>query len=648
MHNDEFVRLVKTEMKELESRGVQKGGDQFAIWFAAKILGEDEGQTIEEYHIGATGDNKLDIGILDDDHSAVIIAQCKFSRKPLERTFNTDLPEEAKNAHDRLKSVPEAGNEKRKDFAQRFARTDKPVRILAVGFGNVSEPAYNYAKVNKIEIYDFEKIKRRYIYHEVMEGCRQPSSTTFEIEPRNHIAEDISSLGLRQWILLVRVKEIYDLVREYQDGVFQMNLRFRLEKSATSGIGKEIYDTILSEEAAAFSILNNGLTLVAKRVDTVDHQMTLITPQIVNGCQTCWAIYDALEHLKNAGEDISQVKTTVLVKLVETAEDAFIEHITRTTNKQNPITGRDLHSKDDVQLGIANAFKRHEPKVFYDFRRGLWELVVRENQQSLYHIARGRYRKITNTLAGQLYLALLGRPYWAKQFKQKIFEDPDYYRVIFRHDLDPAERFSNDNLSLKPSQVRLQSQATEFVKDILFAYGISQLADALKVHYRRKLASYPESRSETEEMAYNMLIEERKFLTHWHFLLIGLLNHLVTNWEKRKEPRESLRKKLIGDNWDLLFGPKLADQFNPNTDLEVVPILDEDNPSPVFPLFSLWATVLIDRVAEEVDKWRERPEFGFRWFIDQRSDTFLDLQRWIDMEYAKGKRNWREIFPKDL
>lgn len=648
MDDDAFVARVKAEMKELQSRGVRGKGDQFAVWFAAKILGEDEGQAIEEYHIGGTGDNKLDIGILDDDHSAVIIAQCKFSGKPLLQTFNTDLPEEAKNAHDRLKSVPDAGNDRRKDFARRFAGTDKPVRTLAVGFGKVSEAAYNYANVNKIEIYDFQKIKRRYIYHEVMEQCRQPDSATFEIEPGNHIAENISSLGLRQWVFLIRVNEIYDLVREYQDGIFQMNLRFRLEKSATSGIGKEIYDTILSPQAAAFSILNNGLTFVARRVALVDHQMRLIAPQIVNGCQTCWAIHDALEHLANAGEEISQVKTTVLVKLVETAEDEFIEHITKTTNKQYPIYARDLHSKDDVQLGIADAFKRHEPKVFYDFRRGLWELIVRENQQSLYRVAGRRYRRITNTLAGQFYLALLGRPYWAKQFKQKIFEDQDYYRVIFRYDLDPAERFSNDSLGLKASRVSLQSGATEFVKDVLFAYGIYQLADALKVHYRRKISSYPERRSEAEETAYTMLVEERKFLTHWHFLLIALLHHVLTKWEKRKRPRESLCKKLIGDDWDLLFGPRLADQFNANTDLEVVPILDEDAPSTAFPLFSVWATVLLDRVAEEVHQWKERPEFGFRWFIDQRADTFLDIQRWIDIQYAKGKRNWNNTFPKDV
>lgn len=648
MDDNVFIALVKTEMKELESRGVRGKGDQFAVWFATKILGEDQWQAIEEYHIGGTGDNKLDIGILDDEHSAVIIAQCKFSGKPLRQTFDTDLPEEAENAHDRLESVPDAGNEKRKDFARRFARTDKPVRILAVGFGKVSEDAYNYAKAKKIEIYDFEKIKRRYIYHEVMERCREPDSATFEIEPRNHIAEDISPLGLRQWVFLLRVREIYDLVREYQDGIFQMNLRFRLEKSATSGIGKEIYDTILSEEAAAFSILNNGLTLVAKRVEIVDHHITLILPQIVNGCQTCWAIHDALEHLKNAGDDISQVKTTVLVKLIETTKDEFIEHITRTTNKQNPITGRDLHSKDEVQVSIANAFKRQEPPIFYDFRAGLWESVVRSNRQSFYRIAGRTYRKITNTLAAQLYLALLGRPYWAKQFKQKIFEDPDYYRVIFRYDLAPAERFSNDNLGLKPSEVRLQGGATGFVKDVLFAYGIYQLADALKAHYRAKIARYPEPPAEKYEMAYNMLNEERKFLTRWHFLFIGLIHHVVTNWEKMGEDRESLRKKLIGDNWDLLFGPRLAERFNPNTDLEMVPILDEDNPSATFALFSEWATVLIDRVAEEVREWRERPGFGFRWFIDQRDDTFLDIQKWIDGEYVKGKRNWRNIFPKDL
>lgn len=647
MENKEFSKMVNLEMAEFADRGMKQKGDQFAVWFINMILGEDEGDAIEQYHIGSKGDNKLDIGILDEEHTAVIIGQCKFSDTPLTTTFGANLPEEAKNGRDRLKTVPDAGNEKRKDFAQRFARTEKPVRILAVGFGNFSPDAYKYAAANKIEIYDFEKIKRRYIYNQVMEQCHEPDSVTFAVKPDSIIAQEITVMGLRQFVFPLNVTEIYKLVKEYKDGIFQMNMRFRLEKSAKSGIGKEIYDTILGKDATAFSILNNGLTLVAKRVEQKKEQVSVISPQIINGCQTCWAIYDAVDQLNNTGEDIEKLSTNVLVKLVETQEDKFIERITITTNKQNPISAVDLHSKDECQIAIAKAFKDHKPPIFYDFRAGLWESIVRENLQSTYRISGKKYRKVNNTEIGQLYLALLEKPYWSKQFKRKIFEDSDYYEVIFRYDLDRSERFANDTLGLTPGEVHVYSGLSNFVEDVLFAYGIYQLADGLKQLYRKKVAMYPEEKlGRLEKAAYDLLIEQRKFFTNWHFLLIALMHQVLTYWAKRGEDQSSLRKKLIGDDWDLIFSRRLEDEFTLNVDLENASILDEDHPTDKFKLFSVWANVLIDKVGQTINGWRAKPEFSFRWFIDQRDDTFIELKRWIDNEYVKGKHQWDKTFPR--
>jgi len=242
---------------------------------------------------------------------------------------------------------------------------------------------------------------------------------------------------------------------------------------------------------------------------------------------------------------------------------------------------------------------------------------------------------------------LLGRPYWSKQFKQKVFEDSDYYRVIFRYDLDPSERFLNGTLDLKLSQVKLSSGINNLVEDVLFAYGIYQLAEALKQLYRKKISDYPEEPHNLQEVAYRSLLH-KEFLTRWHFLLIGLMHHIIVNWKKRGEDERNLRNKLTRDNWNLIFGLKLMDEFNLNTDLESALILDENNPSDTFKLFSRWVEVLIERASQSINGWKDKPGFTFRWFIDQRADTLLELQGWIDGEYVKGKRHWEETFPKDV
>src|SRR2546425_13216839 len=111
MNDNEFLALVQAEMSNLRTqRGVPNEGDQFAVWFATEILKEDIIKVVEEYHVGGAGDNRVDLGVCDDDHEVRIIAQCKFSRTPLGTSFKNNLIDEVLRAKNRLKTIPEDGS----------------------------------------------------------------------------------------------------------------------------------------------------------------------------------------------------------------------------------------------------------------------------------------------------------------------------------------------------------------------------------------------------------------------------------------------------------------------------------------------------------------------------------------------------------
>ena len=79
MTNEEFRLRVKEEMDEIgKNRGILNDGSKFEVWFATKILGEEEGVVVDEYQIGGSGDEKIDLGICDDEHEFKFIIQCKY------------------------------------------------------------------------------------------------------------------------------------------------------------------------------------------------------------------------------------------------------------------------------------------------------------------------------------------------------------------------------------------------------------------------------------------------------------------------------------------------------------------------------------------------------------------------------------------
>ena len=659
MDDTTFIETVKSEMKEIrERRGVRSKGNQFAIWFLTKILREPESKAEGEYHIGGGGDDKIDIGICDDEHQLAVVGQCKFTGKAFKaKPYNKDLVDEVLAAIRRIEKSPGTGSSQRIEFVKRWVATDKPCRRLAIAFGRFSEDAHEYALRNDVEIYDYEKIKQRYHYLESTIAGKEPELIEFMLQKTEESHTDapqtlldISSIakekgkGFEVYAFFADIKDIYGAVAKYQDDLFQENLRGRLEGKTKGAIGDAIEDTIrLTPERLC--ILNNGITIMCTEIRVSDRKIQLILPQIVNGCQTSWSIYDVYNDYQKANKLEELDNASIHVKVIRTIEGTLQEETRTATNQQNPISKRDIYSKDRHQTELFLAFQKYNPPILWDYKEGLQGILKRRNELSLYRIVSTRYRRIRNGEAGQLFLALLGKPYLSKNKKGKIFTEK-FYRTIFHYDLLEETRFNNEDIGIIPKIVKLKSgNITTFVEDILFAFGISKLAGAYGELYRKKMKRYD---PKDESVIYGNLVD-CEFLKYWEFYVVSTFNHIINRLAKDDEEVKLLRTALIGTDINNLWDPGLHSFFKLNKYKNKYLLLDERAPSPEYPLFAKWIQSLSLLVLKLMQKEKEEdPQLKARTFIDLRSETYVQLFSIIETILGGPTDDLMRQFPKTL
>jgi hypothetical protein len=95
-------------------------------------------------------------------------------------------------------------------------------------------------------------------------------------------------------------------------------------------VNSEIERTIV-KNPEMFLLCNNGITIVCSDFNQVRERLVKIeNPQIVNGCQTCNALFNQREH-----PNIKQVQ--LVVRVISTDNLAISNKIVRGTNKQNQV-----------------------------------------------------------------------------------------------------------------------------------------------------------------------------------------------------------------------------------------------------------------------------------------------------------------------
>jgi hypothetical protein len=171
--------------------------------------------------------------------------------------------------------------------------------------------------------------------------------------------------GISQaYIGLLPFSEFLKIVATDDDillNVFEDNVRdFQGENNDVNG---GIASTLNSADSEIFSVLNNGVTIVASSISPTGDQFTISDYQIVNGCQTSNVLYN------NRHSDTIN-KVYVPVKLIATTDEEVKTRITLATNNQTPIKKEQLAALTQFQRSLEQYYNSFtgDSKIYYERR----------------------------------------------------------------------------------------------------------------------------------------------------------------------------------------------------------------------------------------------------------------------------------------
>lgn len=134
-------------------------------------------------------------------------------------------------------------------------------------------------------------------------------------------------------------------------------------QGANNPVNKSISETLECDNPNLFSVLNNGVAIVANSIKTSGNTFTVTDYQIVNGCQTSNVLY---EHKHITGiENIS-----IPLRLIVTDNEDVKSKITVSTNNQTAIKKEQLAAMSDFQKNLEHYYSSiiGDGRLYYERR----------------------------------------------------------------------------------------------------------------------------------------------------------------------------------------------------------------------------------------------------------------------------------------
>jgi len=219
--------------------------------------------------------------------------------------------------------------------------------------------------------------------------------------------------------------------------LFEANVR---DYEGETGVNRSIQATLEHEDREVdFWWLNNGVTIVADKVQPASKLLKLESPQVVNGLQTSHEIF---KRGRAAG---FTEQRSVLVKVIQAAQDTVKDRIIQATNSQTALGTSALRATDKVQRQIEEHLKV----------QGLYY----ERRKNYYHNQSIPLPKLVSIdQMGQAVMSCLVQvPHVARGEVSRIFED-DVYHLVFNED-HPIQMYSGVITLVRRVETFLRGQA---------------------------------------------------------------------------------------------------------------------------------------------------------------------------------------------
>jgi len=331
------------------------------------------------------------------------------------------------------------------------------------------------------------------------------------------------------YIALIPIQNYYDFLTT-EDGelikhFFDANIR---DYQGTVEVNNAIRETLMSTTPIEdFWWLNNGVTITASDASFASKKITIQEPQIVNGLQTSFEIFNYFRVNK-----IENDKRNVLIRIVKTTEEQSRLKVIKATNSQTNIPPASLRATDPIHRDIED----------YLLAKGL------------YYDRRKNYHKNQ----GRPISKIISIPYLAQVVMSLLHQKPDYARArpstLIKNDEDYQSIFDNNiPIELYYKSILLHQKVENALKAYNPKLSRAQIGD-IKFHVSMYLSAriLNKLKPSTTEIA-NLNLQEisieliSEAIEHVYLVydLMGGNNSVAKGKEFVKEVQEQLQNNLI-------------------------------------------------------------------------------------------------------
>lgn len=449
MLNFEYPELLKLLKPYLAPKRNESAS--FLIWYLANYYRLDDVDAIDSV-CDKHGDKGVDGIYVNNGEGTIDILQSKISQKPKATIGDTAL----------------------KEFAgtlTQFSSRENLLHLLE-GAGDV-EVARLIKRLGLLDLIETYEIRGIFVSNIVLDpngvaflktaknikfiGSNELSSTYISDAKDSlqiGVSEfDISGFGVASYtvdesakaiIAPVSAKELVKLGGIEDQSLFSLNVRASL---GNTQVNKDIISSIKNPASHKnFPLFHNGITVIAKKVDSNENKITIEDYFVVNGCQSLNALYENKDYLTD--------NLRLLTKFIQVDTLSELSAIiTAYSNNQNGVKPRDFKSNHPIQTRLQNEFVAlYKGEFALEIKRGE-PLVGAE--------------VITNEKAGLNLIAFDLKEPWTTHRKYQVFDDK--YSDIFGRPEVAADRIVLCHLLVK----RIEDKKKALENELIAKYALT-------------------------------------------------------------------------------------------------------------------------------------------------------------------------------
>lgn len=336
------------------------------------------------------------------------------------------------------------------------------------------------------------------------------------IPPARADGAEAGKSGNQMTVTFLSLADLYRMYSDLGERFFEKNLRSGLDEGEMTNV--HIRSSLRSimegqEDPKNFTLYHNGITLTAQILEiNGPSSVRMVEPRILNGAQTVKIIkqfVDEESHRQQrraaqrgrksqaaklaAGKGEATVEdnnmllattpqassalqkmlddTKVMTRIIQSADDQFLQRVTINNNRQNPIMPWNLRANDLFQISIEEIFAKHG--IYYERRENAYRNIMEEDFEGSIDAEKGvvEIRKFA-----QMLLAARGQVDRISEMKE-VFENESWYKDAFREQflqVDPSKL-----VLLYKIHFRLQSVIREIRSQGADKYGYAPKAKNL-------------------------------------------------------------------------------------------------------------------------------------------------------------------------